>query len=180
MAFSLRHPSSLLVFIALLGFLSLFRPCACSSRNFLNTSAVVLGTSPAEATWYGNAHGAGSEGNVSNIPVLLATAPFSSTTAAGGPLLYKSGKGCGACYQVSCTSNAACPGGPCASGAVHFDLSGSAFGAMSKPGQEDTLRAAGAIQVQYSTLPCSYPGVNVAFKVDAGSNANYRAVLIIN
>ncbi|CAL9204622.1 unnamed protein product [Musa hybrid cultivar] len=123
----------------------------------------------------------------------VATAPFSSTTAAGGPLLYKSGKGCGACYQVSCTSNAACsgnpvtlvitdecPGGPCASGAVHFDLSWSAFGAMSKPGQEDTLRAAGAIQVQYSTVPCSYPGVNVAFKVDAGSNANYRAVLIIN
>ena len=97
-----------------------------------------------------------------------------------------------------------CPGGPCASGAVHFDLSWSAFGAMSKPGQEDTLRAAGAIQVQYSTgenpnpeqlplehptlthslwlrrVPCSYPGVNVAFKVDAGSNANYLAVLIIN
>ncbi|CAL9201719.1 unnamed protein product [Musa hybrid cultivar] len=193
MAFSLRHPSSLLVFIALLGFLSLFRPCSCSSRNFLNTSAVVLGTSPAEATWYGSAHGAGSDGNVSNIPVLLATAPFSSTIEAGGPSLYKSGKGCGACYQVSCTSNAACsgnpvtlvitdecPGGPCASGAVHFDLSGSAFGAMSKPGQEDTLRAAGAIQVHYSTVPCSYPGVNVAFKVDAGSNANYRAVLIIN
>ncbi|RWW05932.1 hypothetical protein BHE74_00024430 [Ensete ventricosum] len=74
MAFSLRHPSSLLVFVALLGFLSLFRQCACSSRNFLNTSGAVLGTSPAEATWYGRAHGAGSDGNVSSIPVLRSEA----------------------------------------------------------------------------------------------------------
>ncbi|URD87871.1 atexpb2, expb2, athexp beta 1.4 atexpb2 (expansin b2) [Musa troglodytarum] len=138
MSFSLRHPSSLLIFIALFGFLSLFRPCACSSRNFLNTSAAVLGASPAEATWYGSAHGAGSDGNVSNMPVFT--------------------------DQVSCTSNAACsgnpgtlvitdecPGSPCASGAVYFDLSETAFWAMAKPGQEETLRAAGAIQVQFST-----------------------------
>ncbi|URD87866.1 atexpb2, expb2, athexp beta 1.4 atexpb2 (expansin b2) [Musa troglodytarum] len=164
MSFSLRHPSSLLIFIALFGFLSLFRPCACSSRNFLNTSAAVLGASPAEATWYGSAHGAGSDGNVSNMPEIVFTAPFSSMIAAGGPSLYKSGKGRGACYQVSCTSNAACsgnpgtlvitdecPGSPCASGAVYFDLSETAFWAMAKPGQEETLRAAGAIQVQFST-----------------------------
>ncbi|CAL9080036.1 unnamed protein product, partial [Musa textilis] len=212
MSFSLRHPSSLLIFIALFGFLSLFRPCACSSRNFLNTSAAVLGASPAEATWYGSAHGAGSDGNVSNMPVftfrsiceitreIVFTAPFSSMIAAGGPSLYKSGKGRGACYQswlrldqVSCTSNAACsgnpgtlvitdecPGSPCASGAVYFDLSETAFWAMAKPGQEETLRAEGAIQVQYSTVPCSCPSVNVAFKVVAGSYAHYLAVLIIN
>ena len=42
-----------------------------------------------------------------------------------------------------------CPGGPCASDSVHFDLSGSAFGAMAISGQSDKLRNAGVLQIQY-------------------------------
>ncbi|URD88721.1 atexpb2, expb2, athexp beta 1.4 atexpb2 (expansin b2) [Musa troglodytarum] len=157
---SFHRLSSLLVFV---GFLSLLRPCACYSRLFLNSSAGVLATSPAVATWYGSPGGDGSDGNVCNIPALRSEPPFSSLISAGGPSLYKSGKGCGACYQVSCTSNGACsgnpvtvvitdecPGGPCASDPVHFDLSGTAFGAMAKPGQADALRNVGSLQIQYS------------------------------
>ncbi|KAK3017171.1 hypothetical protein RJ639_006241 [Escallonia herrerae] len=58
-----------------------------------------------------------------------------------------------------------CPGGPCLE-SVHFDLSGSAFGAMATSGQADELRN------------CNYPGTTVAFHVDAGSNPNYFASLI--
>ncbi|KAI8026087.1 Expansin-B15 [Camellia lanceoleosa] len=110
--------------------------------------------------------------------------PFSSLISAGGPSLYKSGKGCGACYQVKCTDNAACSGNPvtvvitdgcpgCVSESIHFDLSGIAFGAMAVSGHANQLRNAGILYVQ-----CNYPGVSVTFHVDAGSNPHYFAALI--
>ncbi|CAL9767105.1 unnamed protein product [Musa acuminata subsp. burmannicoides] len=182
---SFRRFSSLLVFV---GFLSLLRPCACYNR--MNSSDTDLAMSPAVATWYGDPGGPGSTGGACGYGDGVAKAPFESKIAAGGTSLYKSGKGCGACYQVACTANPACsgspvtvvitdqcPGGPCASDPVHFDLSGAAFGAMAKPGQADALRGVGSIQIQYARVPCSYPGFHVAFRVDDGSNSNYLAVL---
>ncbi|KAI0499777.1 hypothetical protein KFK09_017985 [Dendrobium nobile] len=127
------------------------------------------------------------------------SAPFSSMIAAGSPSLFKSGEGCGACYQVKCTSNAACsgdpvavvitdecPGGACLSELAHFDLSGTAFGAMAvaeKPTSSETPASfrsttSGAITYFPLMVECNYPGFDVAFHVDAGSNPNYLAVLI--
>ncbi|KAL6911934.1 hypothetical protein ACP4OV_000739 [Aristida adscensionis] len=176
MASRTRVPSSLVAVVALA---CLLRPCVSDDW------------SPGGATWYGPAKGAGSDGGACGYQGAVGQPPFSSMIAAGSPSIFQGGKGCGACYQVKCTDPASCsgspvtvvitdscPGGQCLAEAAHFDLSGTAFGALAKPGQDEQLRNAGQIKVQYTRVPCNWPGVDVAFKVDDGSNANYLAVLV--
>ncbi|KAK6920329.1 RlpA-like protein, double-psi beta-barrel domain [Dillenia turbinata] len=156
---------------------------------------------PAGATWYGSPTGFGSEGGACGYGGAVGQPPFSSMISAGGPSLYKGGQGCGVCYQVRCGSNAACSGNPvtvvitdecpgCVAEPVHFDLSGTAFGAMAKPGQADQLRNAGNVQIEYQRqveidlvrdlqqVQCNYPGVTIVFTVDPGSTKNYFVTLI--
>ncbi|CAM0903468.1 unnamed protein product [Alopecurus aequalis] len=143
------------------------------------------------ATWYGSPNGAGSDGGACGYEGAVSQLPFNSMIAAGGPSFFKEGKGCGACYQVKCTGNSACschpvsvvitdscPGGICAS-EDHFDMSGTAFGAMAYLGHADRLRAAGQLTIKYRRVPCNYNGMKIAFKVDAGSNPFYLAVTVM-
>ncbi|XP_052192168.1 expansin-B18-like [Diospyros lotus] len=182
-----------LLFMAItaLLFSLLASPCSCFNPKLFNVSKLQSSWSPAGATRYGSATGAGTDSGACGYQNAVDQPPFSSMVSAGGPSLFKSGKGCGACYQVKCSTetNAACSGIPvivvitdecpgCVSESVHFDLSGTAFGAMAVSGQADRLRNAGVLPIQYIRAECNYPGATVAFHVDAGSNPNYFVTLI--
>ncbi|KAG2633347.1 expansin-B11-like [Panicum virgatum] len=173
-------------------------PAAKAHRNYTATPSspsTVYGSggwlSGAGATYYGAPNGDGGEGGACGYQTAVGKQPFDSMIAAGSTPLYRGGEGCGACYEVKCTTNAACsgqpvtivitdesPGGLFPGEVAHFDMSGTALGAMARPGMADKLRAGGVLRIQYRRVQCRYPGVNVAFKVDQGANPFYFDVLV--
>ncbi|KAM7514307.1 hypothetical protein LguiA_003891 [Lonicera macranthoides] len=85
------------------------------------------------------------------------------------------GAGSGSPIQVTITDE--CPG-LCNAVPYHFDLSGTAFGKLAKPGLADSLRKLGQVDIVYRRVPCYYPGTKIAFLVDPHSNPNYFAIAI--
>uniref|UniRef100_A0A453J9X6 Expansin-like EG45 domain-containing protein n=1 Tax=Aegilops tauschii subsp. strangulata TaxID=200361 RepID=A0A453J9X6_AEGTS len=130
--------------------------------GLLNSSAVSIGQSGvARATWYGAPNGAGPYDNGGACGFKNVNRyPFMAMTSCGNQPLFKDGKGCGACYKIKCTKHKACSGRqetvvitdmnyyPVAP--YHFDLSGTAFGKLAKPGRNDELRHAGIIDIQFT------------------------------
>ncbi|KAL2491307.1 Expansin-B4 [Abeliophyllum distichum] len=159
----------------------------CINAKSLNFS-IDAPFSPAIATWYGSPEGAGSDGGACGFGSNVENAPYNSLISAGNENIYKSGKGCGTCYKVKCTKNVACSGNPVTVTITdecpecnynQFDLSGKAFGSLAKPGQANTLRVAGKINIQYQRVPCSYGSTTIVFKIDQGSNPFYLAFAIL-
>ena len=143
----------------------------------------------ARATWYGAPTGAGPDDDGGACGFKNTNQyPFSSMTSCGNEPIFKDGKGCGSCYQIGCVNHPACSGNPetviitdmnyYPVSKYHFDLCGTAFGAMAKPGQNDQLRHAGIIDIQFKRVPCNFPGLKVTFHVEEGSNPVYFAVLV--
>ncbi|KAM0855482.1 hypothetical protein ACQ4PT_049743 [Festuca glaucescens] len=157
--------------------------------NFTESAASFGQSGVARATWYGAPNGAGPYDNggacgFKNVNKY----PFMAMTSCGNQPLFKDGKGCGACYKIKCTKHKACSGRtetvvitdmnyyPVAP--YHFDLSGTAFGKLAKPGRNDELRHAGIIDISFTRVPCEFPGLKVGFHVEEGSNAVYMAILV--
>ncbi|WCJ22930.1 expansin B2 [Euphorbia peplus] len=183
------HYFSLNLTLILVLFFNLNSSCFCFNPKIFNISKTQYegGWTPAKATWYGPPNGAGSDGGACGYQDTVEIPPFSKIVTAGSPFLFKSGKGCGACYQVKCTSNSLCSGNPvqvvitdecpgCPD--TQFDLSGTAFGAMAVSGKADQFRNVGTLQIQYLRVPCNFPGTPVTFRVDSGSNPYYFATVI--
>nr|CAB3500219.1 unnamed protein product [Digitaria exilis] len=144
----------------------------------------------AKATWYGSPVGAGPDDNGGacgikdvNLP------PYSGMTSCGNAPIFKDGRGCGSCYQIRCKAPAECSSKPVTVfitdmnydpiSAYHFDLSGSAFGSMAKPGLGDKLRHRGIIDLEFRRVRCKYAaGQKIVFHVEHGSNPYYLAVLV--
>ncbi|CAF1805909.1 hypothetical protein Bca52824_049711 [Brassica carinata] len=169
-------------------FAASFKFCYCQNETI---NAAGWADADAGATWYGEPEGAGSTGTACGYGVAVANPPLYAMVSAGGPSLFNNGKGCGTCYQIMCTGNPACsgspitvtitdecPGGPCVSEPVHFDLSRKAMGALAKPGQAAQLRSAGPLSVSYRRAACLYQGTEIAFHVDAGSTPFYVAFVV--
>ncbi|CAM8976384.1 unnamed protein product [Rhodiola kirilowii] len=169
----------------------------CNATRALKVDADAVTSdywTPAVATWYGEQadQGFGSDDGACGYGADVGDFPFSAMVSAGSPSLFLSGKGCGNCYQVRCTTNNACSGSPvsvvitdsctdetCASNATdHFDLSGIAFEALANSGQTDELLKAGSIQIEYQKVECSYPGTPLTFKIGSDSNSSNFSVLI--
>ncbi|XBJ17379.1 hypothetical protein VPH35_008798 [Triticum aestivum] len=109
-------------------------------------------------------------------------------TSCGNQPLFKDGKGCGSCYKIRCRKDMSCSGRtetviitdmnyyPVAP--FHFDLSGTAFGRLAKPGLNDRLRHSGIIDIEFTRVPCEFPGLKIGFHVEEYSNPVYFAVLV--
>ncbi|CAA7390999.1 unnamed protein product [Spirodela intermedia] len=147
---------------------------------------------PATATWYGAAEGDGSDGGACGYGSLVDVRPLRARVGAVSPVLFKDGEGCGACYKVKCVMDQSicsrrpvtiiitdeCPGGYCANGNTHFDLSGAAFGRMAIAGFGSELRNRGMIPVLFRRTPCKYRGMNIAFRVNEGSTEYWLSLLV--
>ncbi|GJN20086.1 hypothetical protein PR202_gb07414 [Eleusine coracana subsp. coracana] len=163
------------------------------TENYTTSAATAYdsGWLPAKATWYGAPTGAGPDDNGGACGFKNTNQyPFSSMTSCGNEPIFKDGKGCGACYQIRCTkkNHPACSGKPQTViitdmnyypvAKYHFDLSGTAFGAMAMPGLNDKLRHAGIIDMQFKRVLCNMRGLTITFHVHHTSNPNYLAVLV--
>ncbi|XP_042506280.1 expansin-like B1 [Macadamia integrifolia] len=102
--------------------------------------------------------------------------------------LWKSGAGCGACYQVRCKIPQKCTDEGVnivvtdhgASDNADFILSPRAFTKMARPNVALDLLAYGEVDIEYKRIPCQYPGYNLMVKVHEHSKfPEYLAIVFI-
>jgi hypothetical protein len=177
--------------VALVALLSMLVTSVQSYGSSYSSKSIYSSTwLPAKATWYGKPTGAGpsNNGGACNYKNNH-LAPFNSMTSCGNMNIFKDGAGCGTCYQVKCDKNCHPECSNVAQTIVitdindgrwakyYFDMSGTSFGSMAKPGRNAALRKAGKISIMFRRVPCNWPNVKITFYILRGANPYYLPVM---
>ncbi|KAK7330856.1 hypothetical protein VNO77_25061 [Canavalia gladiata] len=138
------------------------------------------------AAYYPNSEQNGTDVGACGFGSFGATVNGGDVSAASN--LYRDGVGCGACYQVRCSSSAYCSGKGVSvvitdqgsSDNTDFILSQRAFGGMAlNTDAAASLLALGVVDIEYRRVSCSYPNKNITVKIDeSSSNPHYLAFVI--
>uniref|UniRef100_A0A2N9H715 Expansin-like EG45 domain-containing protein n=1 Tax=Fagus sylvatica TaxID=28930 RepID=A0A2N9H715_FAGSY len=134
------------------------------------------------AAYYPNSDEQGTDTGACGFGSFGATINGGDVSAASD--LYRSGVGCGACYQVRCTNMAYCSDKGVtvvitdqgSSDRTDFILSRRAFGRMAQTTDAATsLLSMGVVDIEYRR----YPNKNITIKIDENSNYPYYLAFVI-
>ncbi|KAK4262537.1 hypothetical protein QN277_028086 [Acacia crassicarpa] len=155
----------------------LLLPTLCTSQDFTSSRATYYGSPDNYGTPTG-ACGYGEYGRTVN-----------DGSVAGVYGLWKSGFGCGACYQVRCKNSQVCDEYGTSvvvtdygqGDRTDFVMSPRAYARMGRnPDASQELFKDGVVEVEYRRIPCRYGLNNVVFKVqEQSSYPNYIAILVL-
>ncbi|KAJ8755257.1 hypothetical protein K2173_019055 [Erythroxylum novogranatense] len=167
---------TLLILLATLIYLHNFAKAATCSDCFIHS----------RAAYYPNSDQNGTDRGACGFGTFGATINGGDVSAASE--LYRSGIGCGACYQVRCTNSYYCTdkgvtvvitdqgSGP----NTDFILSSRAFARMAQTKDAAaSLLASGVVDIEYRRVSCSYPDKNITIKIEENSNYPYYLAFVL-
>ncbi|KAG2679975.1 hypothetical protein I3760_11G077000 [Carya illinoinensis] len=155
----------------------LLLPALCASQDTFTCS---------RSTYYGSPDCYGTPSGACGFGEFGRTVNDGSVT--GVSRLYRNGTGCGACYQVRCTTPQYCSEDGVnvvvtdygEGDKTDFILSPRAYARLARPNVALELFARGMIDVEYRRVSCHYSGYNLMFKVHEHSRyPNYLAIVVI-
>ncbi|XP_042947853.1 expansin-like B1 [Carya illinoinensis] len=158
----------------------LLLPAICATQDIF--------TYTSRATYYGSDNSHGTPSGTCGFGEFGRT--VNDGSVAGVSRLYKNATGCGACYQVRCTSSQYCSKDGVnvvvtdysKGDNIDFILNSRAYERLARPGTkgDKELFDRGVIDVEYQRVSCRYPGHNLMFKVHEQSKyPNYLALVVI-
>ncbi|XP_042947140.1 expansin-like B1 [Carya illinoinensis] len=158
----------------------LLLPAKCAAQGTFTYSS--------RATYYGSGNSHGNPSGTCGYGEYGRTVNDGSVT--GVSKLYRNATGCGACYQVRCTSSQYCSEEGVTvvvtdygeGDNTDFILNPQAYERLARRGNKGAkeLFGRGVISVEYRRVSCRYPGYNLMIKVHEQSKyPNYLAIVII-